>query len=188
MTARDLEHMHATVTGSDSRLRERVVVTFSSALAAGFAATFSLHLAIAFAVATVAAVAMTLVARQERIEHIARLALYPDAYSIPEVAAYGGRCARKRERERLAKRIRDLIADPHPSQSLHLADRVARYAHELDRIATEIAVAARVRPHAVVACRRLLTHAAESPLYNPGLPIEDLGVALDRIRRGLSRG
>jgi hypothetical protein len=62
---------------------------------------------------------------------------------------------------------------------------VARYAGLLERIASEIAVAAPVQPPAVVACRRLLTHGAESPLYNPRLPAEDLRFALERIRRGL---
>ena len=44
---------------------------------------------------------------------------------------------------------------------------------------------AAIHPPSAVACRRLLTHAVESPLYNPRLPADDLALALKRIRAGI---
>jgi len=42
-----------------------------------------------------------------------------------------------------------------------------------------------VRRDSAAVCLHLLTHAAESPLYNPALPAEDLASTLERIRRGI---
>ena len=39
-------------------------------------------------------------------------------------------------------------------------------------------------PPSSVACRRLLTHAIETPLYNPDIPPDDVVVAIRRIRGG----
>jgi hypothetical protein len=44
-----------------------------------------------------------------------------------------------------------------------------------------------VQPVSLATCRRLLTMASDSPLYNENLPAVDLGSALFRIRAGIVR-
>jgi hypothetical protein len=44
-----------------------------------------------------------------------------------------------------------------------------------------------VQPATAVACRRLVTHPVQSPLYNPNLPEEDLAALLLRIRSGITQ-
>lgn len=185
MTARELEHSQETLSRQRRRFRDGVWLAALCAAAAICAVPFSPRLGVALLVAAVAAAVVALGARYGRSERIARLALDASAYSIPEVAEYGRRCAAKPERERLAAWIRDVLVDGRRVDSLYLPDRVARYASDLQRTADELAAAAKVRPPAVIACRRLLTHAVESPLYNPRVPAEELRMALERIRRGI---
>lgn len=188
MTARELEHIQERLIRQGRRLREAVLLALLAAAAAAGVAAFSARFALALAAAAVVGGMIAAATYHTRSERIARLALNPDAYTIPEVAEYGDRCAAKRERERLAAWIREVVAEGHRAGSFHLPDRVARYARDLERIATELAAAATVPPPAVVACRRLLTHAVESPLYNPRLPAEQLSETLERIRRGIRSG
>lgn len=123
----------------------------------------------------------------QRRERIARLALAPEAYVLPEVGRYGRRLAEPRQRERLSASISRLLAEVHVPGNLFLAERVRKVARELEAIARALLrPAASVEPASVVACHRLLTHAVESPLYNPRLPAADLELALARIRAGLS--
>jgi len=118
-----------------------------------------------------------------RREQIAQLALDPAAYAIPDVADYGRSCGY--ERKRLAAWLTEVVAEARLPGSLYLADRVARFARELERLASELATSAAIDPVSAVACRRLLTHAVDSPLYNERLPAEDLLAALRRIRAGI---
>jgi hypothetical protein len=122
-----------------------------------------------------------------RRQLIARLALQPAAYELPEVAAYGTRAAELPQRARLAAWIFEIVAEARSPHSLYLGDRVDLVAHDLQALANELVSPARsVAPESAVACRRLLTRMTESPLYNPGLPLEDLHVALHRIRAGIA--
>lgn len=90
-------------------------------------------------------------------------------------------------RRELVARLAEVVADSYTPHSLYLGDRVALVAHELEALARELASPARsVAPASAVACRRLLTHMTESPLYNPRLPVDDLHVALRRIRAGIA--
>jgi hypothetical protein len=117
---------------------------------------------------------------------IARLALEPDAYAIPEVEAYGASITRPRQLAILARGIRSMVRDALRPDSLYLGDRVIRYARELEAVARDlVAPGARVHPSSVARCRRLLTEAAESPLYNPKLPAEDIPQIVRRIRAGI---
>lgn len=118
-----------------------------------------------------------------RSEQIAQLALERAAYAIPDVARYGRSC--NRERKRLAAWLAEVVADARLPGSLYLADRVARFGRDLDRLASDLATSAAIDPVSAVACRRLLTHAVDSPLYNERLPAEDLLVVLQRIRAGI---
>ena len=188
MTARELEHIQETLGVQGRRFQVALGLACMSAVAAGAVAALWPRLAAALVVVAVVEAIIAAVAHNVRGERIAWLALDANAYQIPEVADYGRRCADKRERDRTAAWIRELVAEGRRADSLHLSDRVVRYARELERIASELDAATRVLPPAAVACRRLLTHAVESPLYNPRLPAEDLIVALERIRRGIVLG
>jgi hypothetical protein len=118
---------------------------------------------------------------------IARLALDPHAYVLDEVERYGSALIRLTERQKLAAWLREVVRDAPRPGSWYLTDRVARHAGQLEVLAAEIATpSARVRPSSAVACRRLLTHAADSPLYNYDVPAEELGATIERIRWGIT--
>jgi hypothetical protein len=119
-----------------------------------------------------------------RRDLIARLAVEPAAYAIPAVREYGARL--QAQRTRFGMWLVEVVDRAGEPESMYLADRVARYRAELRAAAHELmAPDARVEPVSVATCRRLLTMAAESPLYNPNLPAVDLGSALFRIRAGI---
>jgi hypothetical protein len=185
MTARELEHTQEALSRQGRQFREAVWLACLSAAAAVCSLPASPRVAVALAAAAAMGAVIAAATRYGRGERIARLALDAGAYTIPEVAEYGRRCAAKQERDRLAAWIREVLSGGRRTDSPYLPDRVARYARDLERTAAELAAAARVRPPAAVACRRLLTNAVESPLYNPRLPAEELSVALQRIRRGI---
>jgi hypothetical protein len=158
-----------------------------SALAAGVAAMDSLPLAAALGAGAFLEALMAAVAASRRRELVARLALEPAAYALPAVAAYGARVAHASQRVRLAAWLVEVIADACMPHSLYLGDRVALVAQELEVLARELVSPTRsVEPTSAVACRRLLTHAVESPLYNPALPLEELRSTLRRIRAGIA--
>jgi len=183
VNARELEQVQ-----HDLRARRRtsieaaVLGCLAGAAAVGLLA-LSARLSVAFAVGSAAEGAVCAATFLARREHIARLALNPAAYVIPDVGRYGRKCLG--ERERLAAWLAEIVADARLPGSLYLSDRVAHFAHELEKLAGELASAARVHPVSVVACRRLLTHAVESPLYNPRVPPDELRVTLLRIRSGM---
>jgi hypothetical protein len=159
----------------------------AAALVGGIAAPFSLLLAAAL---LAGALVETLVAGHavyRRAGVVSSLALHPAAYALPEVAAYGRKAAQPRQRARLAAWLSEVVAEAQAPHSLYLADRVALVAHELEALARELTSPRRsVEPVSAVACRRLLTNMIDSPLYNPRLPVDDLQVALRRIRAGIA--
>jgi hypothetical protein len=63
---------------------------------------------------------------------------------------------------------------------------VALVAQELETLARDLASPRSIAPASAVACRRLLTHMTESPLYNPRIPLDDLHLTLRRIRAGIA--
>jgi hypothetical protein len=188
MTARELEDIQEKLSHQGRRLRVALVLACGSAIAALAVLAASIRLAGAFGLVAALEATITAITRHTRGELVGRLALDADAYAIPEVAEYGRRCAEKGERDRTAAWLREVVAQADGPDSIHLTDRVTHHARDLERIASELASATRVRPPAAVACRRLLTHAVESPLYNPRLPTEELSVALERIHRGIRLG
>ena len=59
-------------------------------------------------------------------------------------------------------------------------------AEEIHAAAQELmAPGSSVQPVCLATCRRLLTMATDSPLYNENVPAVDLGSALYRIRAGI---
>jgi hypothetical protein len=163
----------------------------SAALAAGCAllawlALDSTALALGLAVGAAFEALVACWSLLSRRELIARLALDPDAYAIPEVEAYGEHLTRLRHRRTLAQSIRKMIRGALRPDSLYLGDRVVRYARDLEAVARDLQRPnVRVHPVSVARCRRLLTEAAESPLYNPRLPAEEIPQILRRIRAGI---
>ena len=119
-----------------------------------------------------------------------RLALEPDAHQLPEVRAFGARLVLPRRRARLARSIRTMVAEAfRPDGRFHalfLVDRVAVYARDLEAIARDlVSPSVAVDPVSVARCTWLLTQAAQNPLYDRRIPIEDLGSILRRIRAGM---
>jgi hypothetical protein len=146
------------------------------------------RLALDLAVACVLCAAVAAIARAARQELIERLAADSDAYCIPEVRRYGGRLTASMERRRLANSIDGLVAAPGPC-TITLSDRVDANADELRLLADELrSPETNVNPASIALCRRLLTRAASSPLYNDRLPPDDLTAALRRIRSGVNAG
>jgi hypothetical protein len=185
--ARELEHAAADLRRRRRRAGEAVLL----AVAAGAGATLASLLAQPLALPLLAgAVLEALLAARAFFgnrERVARLALEPAAYVLPEVQRYGQRLAGLGQRARLSAWILEMLAEAHLPGNLFLGERVLRFAHELEDLARVLMRPdARVQPASAVACSRLLTHAVESPLYNPRLPADDLHVAVRRIRAGIS--
>lgn len=117
-----------------------------------------------------------------------RLALEPEASLVPAVQRYHQGLVRQPARDRLAASITSLISDARLPYAICLSDRVALVEDQLRLLARELATPEiTVQPRSVVACRRLLSHGVESPLFNPGVPIEQLHATLLRIRFGIGK-
>jgi hypothetical protein len=184
MYERDLERAADYLAGRRRLARDAAFLAVAALAGAALAATLSGVLAVALAAAGGVEVLICLAAWAGRRELIARLALEPGAYVLPEVANYGASVARRRER--LASWLAEIVTEPPRAHTLYLRERVSCYAGELLALARELgAPGATVRPASVVACQRLLTHAVESPLYNPRLPANELPLVLARIRAGI---
>lgn len=177
---------------ADELRRRRRRAVESAALAAltgalaGAALLVSWQLAVALAVGAVVEAVVALAVLDRRRELIARLALNPAAYVLREVHRYGTRVAAPARRTRMAAWLVEIASETAVPGSLYLRDRVALVRHELEALAHELRSALHVQPATVVACQRLLTRPAESPLYNPCLPADDLRLALRRLRADLS--
>jgi hypothetical protein len=116
-----------------------------------------------------------------RWDLVERLAGEGDAYVIPEILAYASREATMERRHSFAALIRSRL--PHPG--LVSEARVVAVADELEALASELDDSAlALDPAAAVACMRLLSDVAESPLLNPALPHEELRSRVRQIRSG----
>ena len=188
MDARSLDDAADRIRAKRRRLVESLALAGGSALLVWPALANDGRLAVAWAVgATFEAVAAGWFALSRR-GLIERLSLDPDAYALPEVQAYGRRLVDLRRRRVLAQGIRKMTREALRPGSLYLGDRVVRHARELETLARDLAApGTRVHPASVARCRQLLTEAAESPLYNPRLPADDIPQILRRIRAGMER-
>lgn len=184
MNARELEQAQ-----SDLGARRRKAVHTAALACVAIVVALPLvwlspRLAIALAAAAAGEAAVAAAVFHGRRERIARLALDPAAYAIRDVERYGQRCVG--ERRKLAAWLVEVVAEARMPASFYLRDRVDRSAADLELLARELgASAAKVQPASAVACRRLLTHTVESPLYNPRVPADELRSALLRIRAGI---
>jgi len=185
--ARALDEATETIRHKRRRALESIMLAAGCAILA-WQALESAALAFALAVGAGFELLVTAWALLSRRELIARLALEPDAYAIPEVEAYGAHLTRPRYRRLLAQGIRKMIREALRPDSLYLGDRVLHHARDLEAIARDLVLPnVRVHPVSVARCRRLLTEASESPLYNPKLPEEDIPQTVRRIRAGFQR-
>jgi hypothetical protein len=187
MTARDVEKAAARLAERRLRIRHEVIAAAIAAILAPAVASFSVRLAVGLAVGAFVGGVIAALTWARRRELLESLALDPEAYSIPEVASLGSRVVAIGQREQLASWIRSLIRGNEQWLELHLPERTRTHAPELEAVAREISLpAAQVHPASAMACRRLLTHPVQSPLYNPNLPDEDLTAVLLRIRAGIT--
>jgi hypothetical protein len=116
-----------------------------------------------------------------------RLAGEPDAYLIGEVRTRAVRettMARRRANAAAARAMLEAAESGSP-----LGRRISAVAHELDALAYELEdERLRLDPACAVACTRLLTDAASSPLLDVTRPSDDLRSRLRRIRSGFTPG
>lgn len=116
-----------------------------------------------------------------RWDLVERLAGEHDAYAISEVLAYASREATMERRYSFAALIRRGLGDA----ALTFDTRVLAVADELEVLASELEDGDLVLdPASAVACMRLLSDFAQSPLLNPELPAEDLRSRVRQIRFG----
>ena len=112
---------------------------------------------------------------------VERLAGERDAYVISEVLAYASREATMERRHSFAALIRGRLRQP----GLAFEARIIAAAEELEALASELDDSeVALDPACAVACMRLLSDLAESPLLNPALAPEELRSRVRQIRSG----
>jgi hypothetical protein len=108
-----------------------------------------------------------------------RLAGDRDAYTIAEVRAIASREATMEKRHYFAAVIRGALAHPHPgvqARTSSLAEELSALVCELDDSSLGL------DPASAVACARLVSDPAQSLLFNPELPPEELRSRVHQIR------
>ena len=187
MNARALDQAAAELRRKRQRALESGGLGLVAAMLAPLAWLVSQPLGVAVAIGAGVQALIVLVSLVSRRSQLEELAVEPSAYILPEVEEFGARLASPRQREILARGILSLLKDGFKPGVFYLPDRVVRYARELEAIARDLrSPNVRVQPTALARCRCLLTRAPDSPLYNPRLPVDDLGAWLYRIREGMT--
>lgn len=172
--------------------RRRRLEAGALGLAAGLAAVpvsllVSLPLGLALALGAVFEALVAAAASLRRRDLLERLAADPAAYALPEIQRFGRGLADRRRLSRLGDWIAEILDESRAPFSLYLGERVEAHADELRMLSLALrSPHAHVRPVTAAACLRLLTRAAESPLYNPRIPAEELGLRLREILRGIA--
>jgi hypothetical protein len=163
---------------------------FATALSTGSTVLFAVAAPRLVAPLAITAVICALAAawlRESYLELLERLATDAAAYSIPAVRRFGERIVDPRERRRLAQLIDDLVDHGGSSLTLGVTERLTTHRTELREIARALANPLNTpRPTIVASCRRLLTRAAESPLYNDRLPDDELTAVVRQIHIGIA--
>jgi hypothetical protein len=186
LTAREFEARLSALAQRRRRARSAALLAVVCAVLGAVTSLFMVAMEVSLAVGSTVGVVVAIANFAAYRETIAVLALDPSAYVIPEVSRYGGRFATATERARLAKSLEGVVRESTLPESWFLADRARCHAQQLESLATELACPhVSIRPASAVACRRLLTCGAESPLYNPKIPSNELDAVLMRIRLGI---
>jgi hypothetical protein len=186
MHARALEEASGRLRQITRATRDGTVLTVVMTLLAAGIAPVSRPLGGTLAIAVVVEAIVLGVWFMRRHQLPERLALVPAAYEIPEVAEYGRKATRRRERERMAEAFGRILGDGVGRPVLWLPERVAELEIELRAVSDALRTAgSTVQPLTMVACRQLITNPVRSGLYNPDLPIEDVRMRLQAITRTL---
>jgi hypothetical protein len=117
-----------------------------------------------------------------RWDLVDRLLVEPDAYTISEVRARAKHEASMSNRRGLSRLIRCSLASDENTRIAWVSRELAALADDLLDPQLEL------EPAAAVACSRLLTEPATSPLLNSALPVEDLRSRIVQIRAGFHPG
>jgi hypothetical protein len=153
------------------------------ALAVG-ASEFTRSLAVPLFVGGLTSTILATRAHWRRWDLLDRLALDREAYRIPEVRLRADRAATMGSRHVLAECIRHLLDPPGYPCAARVraeAEGLEALAHELDDPTLFL------DPACAVACKRLLTEADVSPLFNETLPADDTSARIRQIRTGFRR-
>lgn len=172
-----------------NRIRDAAAIAAMCLMVALATAPFAPGVAVAFAAGALTGILVAAFGRLSRQSQIARLALDPLAHDLPEVSRYAARLTTRRERERLAAWIVEILAEAASIPgNRYLTARVIRYADELAALGDELSDPfAEIRPSSAAAAHLLLTQAVDSPLYNPAVPADRLPAIIASIRRGITR-
>jgi hypothetical protein len=160
----------------------------SAGLLAAFLGWFGQSAALPAALVSLALLSYAVLTRVANQHQLESLATDPGAYALPDVRALGKRLVTDTTRRRLAGWLWEVIREAGQPGSLYLEDRVRAHSHQLRALARDLSASnVVVQATSMATCVRLLTSAAESPLYNPNLPAEQLMSMLFRIRLGVVR-
>jgi hypothetical protein len=118
-----------------------------------------------------------------RWDLVDQLAEDRDAYAIPEIRAYASRLATMRRRRDAAALIRCRVIDTGSGSAARLAPAAAELGALVSELEDEDLV---LDPLCAVACVRLSTDYAVSPLLNAALSVDDLRSTLRLIRSGFA--
>jgi hypothetical protein len=153
---------------------------------AGFLGWRHQPVALPLALVSIAMISYALLTHVANQHKLASLATDPGAYALPEVRALGERLVEDTTRRHLAGWLWEVIREAGQPGSLYLEDRVRAHSHQLRTLARDLSAGnVVVQATSMATCFRLLTSAAESPLYNPNVPAEQLLSMLFRIRLGV---
>jgi hypothetical protein len=168
------------------RRRSRLAMSVAAAVLAGLALLVSNVLAISIAIGVGFLLVLALVDTVRRRELLANLALNPNAYVVPDVQRYADRLVVASGRQRLAKALERILDTAGTPACYCIPSRVNRFRKEIEALACTLRMpGTRAEPASVALCWRLLTRAAESPLYNWELPADELGFQVRRIQAGI---
>jgi hypothetical protein len=188
MNARQMDKAAAWLDGMRDQRRSRLAMSLAAGALAALALIVSNALAISIGIGAGFMLLLAISDTFRRRELLARLALNPNAYVVPDVKRYGDRLVVPSGRHRLAKALERVLATSGTPGCYCIPDRVNKFRREIEALARSLRMpGTRAEPASVALCWRLLTRAAESPLYNWELPADDLGFQVQRIQAGIRR-
>jgi hypothetical protein len=186
MTAHDVDKAGEQLESMRHRRRDRLLLGIAVAGLAGATFLYSGTMALALLAGVGCSMSLVLVDTIRRRELLAGLALNRNAYALPEVRRYGAKLVMAGGLSRLANALERVLTNAGTPGAYYLTDRVDKFRDDIDELAEALREpGARVEPTSVARCWRLLTRAAESPLYNGHIPEDDLGFEVQRIRAGI---
>jgi len=186
MTARQMDTAAARLEGIRDQRRSRLAMSLAAGMLGALALIVSHALAISIGIGVGFLLVLAIRDTMRRRELLASLALNPSAYVVPDVRRYGDRLVVPRGRHRLAKALERILATAGTPGCYCIPDRVNKFRKEIEALASTLRMpGTRVEPACVALCWRLLTRAAESPLYNWELPADELGFQVRRIQAGI---